>query len=151
MAPKDERQPARLRAHDLDDLSVIGALVQDSLVPAQDIQYLPDEKCFVLALNRFRWETAEAGPPFERVHAGLRFDRVEQVRYRGIDRSDDQQFYDLLAVAYDRPDGAADGAGHVLLQFADAAAIRLTVSGLDCWLQDFGDPWPSPNRPDHKD
>jgi len=139
----------RLRAKDLDDLSVVGTLVQDSLVPIDDLQYLPDEAYFILALNRFCWETAEDGPPYARVHSGLRFDGVRRVAYRGIDRSDRGRFYSLLAVAYDRPEGAE--AGHVVLHFADGAAIRLTVSQLECRLKDLGDPWPTPNKPEHRD
>ncbi len=137
----------RLRARDIDDLSVIGSLVQDGLVPIDDVQYLPDEACFVIALNRFCWEKADTGPPYARVHAGLRFDGVRRVAYRGIDRADRGQYYNLLALAYDKPDGAEEG--HVVLQFAGDAAIRLTVSQLDCWLRDLGEPWPTPNKPEH--
>ena len=137
----------RLRAKDIDDLSVIGTLVQDSLVPVDDLQYLPDEACFVVALNRFCWETAGEGPPYARVHAGLRFDGVRRVAYRGIDRSDRGRYYDLLAVAYDKPEGAETG--QVVLQFAGDAAIRLTVSTLECRLKDLGEPWPTPNKPEH--
>ncbi len=137
----------RLRARDIDDLSVIGTLVQDSLVPVDDLQYLPDEACFILALNRFRWESAEKGPPYARVHAGLRFDGVRNAQFRGIDRADRGTYYDLLAVAYDKPEGAE--AGTVVLQFAGGAAIRLTVSQLDCRLKDLGEPWPTPNKPAH--
>ena len=46
----------RLRAEDSDDLAVISACLQDSLVPVRDLAYLPDEGRFMLVANRFRWE-----------------------------------------------------------------------------------------------
>ena len=75
------QEPGRLRlfAEALDDLSVISALVQDALVPLGDMAYLPAEKSFMMALNRFRWESGEDAETRERVHAGLRFDRVTRV------------------------------------------------------------------------
>ena len=51
----------RLRARDADDLAVIAACVQDALVPVVDMAFLPTEKRFVLALNRFRWDLVDAG------------------------------------------------------------------------------------------
>ncbi len=147
MTGESESERVRLRARDLDDLSVVGTLVQDSLVPVDDLQYLPDEACFILALNRFCWEGADDGPPYARIHSGLRFDGVRRVAYRGIDRSDRDRYYSLLAVAYDKPEGAEEG--HIVLQFAGGAAIRLTVSQLECRLKDLGEPWPTPNKPEH--
>lgn len=144
-APTD---PLKLRAADLEDLSVIAAMVQDALVAAMDIDYLPAERQFVMLINRFRWERAGDEGPFERVHAGLRFDAVTAVRSRGIDRGRADRMMELLTIAYDSPDEGAEG--HVHLQLAGGGAIRLTVERLSCAMEDLGEPWPTKWKPGHE-
>ena len=136
---KPDAAPLRLRARDVGDLAVIAALVQDALVAVHDVAYLPDAQRFVLAINRFRWETdAEPG---ERVHAGLRFEGVTQARLRGIDRARPGRVLSLLTVAHD--------AGSTILHFAEGAAVQLDMAALDCVLEDLDDPWPALRRPSH--
>jgi hypothetical protein len=131
----------RLRARGLDDLSVISALVQDALVPVGDIAFIEPEHSFVLALNRFRWEMKVSADARERAHSGLRFDSVNRVRFRGIDRGDRGQFLSLLAIAYDD--------GIVTLHFAGGGVIRLEVDALNCALEDLAEPWPTLWTPHH--
>ena len=45
--------PLKLSALDADDLAVVSAAVQDSLVAVRDCVHFKDEKRFVLLLNRF--------------------------------------------------------------------------------------------------
>jgi len=131
----------RLSARSVEDLAVIAALLQDAIVPVGDMAYLRDERSFVLALNRFRWETGagEAGP--QRIHSGLRFDTVRRVRYRGIRRGDRGRFLSLLTISYD--DGVA------VLHFSGGGKIRLEVDELNCALEDFGEAWPAGSVPAH--
>jgi hypothetical protein len=146
-------KPLRLRAEDLGDLTVIAAALQDALVPAGDMAWLRDEGSFVMAVNRFRWEAsgggggaeskAGGGARHERVHAGLRFDNVKNVQYRGIDHGDRGNFLELLTIACDD--------GRVVLHFAGGAAIRLEVEALVCALADLDEPWPTAWKPAHGD
>ena len=76
-APSD---PAlRLAAFDADDLSVISAHLQDSLVRVGDMAWLPEQDRFALVLSRFDWIAAGEGR-CERATTGLHFDRVRTVR-----------------------------------------------------------------------
>ncbi|MEQ8603516.1 MAG: DUF2948 family protein [Marivibrio sp.] len=141
--------PLKLVARDLEDLSVISSMVQDAIVPPVDMTYLPDEGTFALALNRFRWETAGDGPPYQRTHAGLRVGHVTAVRRKGVDpQGDKDRLLDLLAIAYAEADGDKPAAVH--LQFADDRAIRLEVSELAVALADLGEPWPTQWKPGHE-
>ncbi|NKB58720.1 MAG: DUF2948 family protein [Alphaproteobacteria bacterium] len=139
-------KPLKLRARDAEDLSVISAALQDALVPLGDMTHLPDEKTFMMVVNRFRWEGQGEDSHAERVHAGLRFDAVRRVQYRGIDRKDHSQFLSVLAVAFDAKD---EKDGIVVMHFADGGAIRLEVGGLYCILADLGQPWPTQWTPEH--
>jgi hypothetical protein len=140
-------KPLRLRAMDLADLTVVAAAVQDALVPVGDIAWLRDEGCFVMAVNRFRWEAEQAisdePPVHERVHAGLRFDKVRNVQYRAIDRHNRGSYLELLTIACDEDT--------VVLHFAGGGAIRLEVEGLACTLGDLDEPWPTTWKPAHEE
>lgn len=160
----------RLCARDADDLAVIASCVQDALVPVVDIGFLPEEKRFVLALNRFRWdrmdtvalaegqvsppssmhrrdapfwEESDKGPAFERVMSGLCFESVTAVRTKGIDLRNRERILELLTI-HAEP-------GVILLVFSGSAVIRLEVEELRCYLEDFGDAWPTRWRPSHPD
>lgn len=141
-----EHKPLRLKAIDVDDLSVIATMAQDALVPIGDIAFLPDVGSFVMALNRFRWETLSPAPKGgektgERVHAGLRFDTVKRVTYHDIDRKDRGRYLELLTITCDE--------GAVVLHFAGGGAIRLEIEKLACALSDLDEPWPTLWTPEH--
>lgn len=153
--------PLKLRAADEEDLTVVAACLQDALVPIGDMTYMPQDRRFVLVANRFRWEagapavdaagtadgTADAAydggpdPRFERVNCGVWFDGVRAVRTRSVNLRDRGLILELLTM---RLDGE-----RLLLMFAGGATIMLEVEGLRCFMEDIGEPWPTPWRPGH--
>jgi hypothetical protein len=131
-------EPARLRARDAQDLTIISALVQDALVPLADVAYFQDQRRFVLALNRYRWDhVLEA----TRTHALLSFQSVDGVQSRKLDRTDVNRIHSVLTVTY------TDGT--VFIEFANGGSLRLAVGDLDCILEDVGEPWPAARQPGH--
>lgn len=138
----DGPEPLKLRAHDLEDLSVLSSMVQDALAPMGDMMFLPDENRFMIALNRFRWEEAGTDPPYYRTLAGLRFDGVKGVQRRNIARADRDAILSLLSIAYHD--------GTVMLSFAGDRDIRLSVEGLSAAIEDLGEPWPTQWKPGHE-
>ena len=137
----DDLSRTRLRVRSLEDLSVMAAMVQDAIVPIGDIAYLQDERSFVLVLIRFCWEKEAAADRHERVHAGLRIDTVNRVRYRHLDLRDRGQFLSFLTITYDE--------GIVTLHFSGGGTIRLEVESLNCALEDLSEPWPTQWTPHH--
>jgi Protein of unknown function (DUF2948) len=145
MAP-DDSVVLKLRAEDADDLAVISACLQDSLVPVRDLAYDAECRSFLLVANRFRWEdglrrAAEEGG-FQRTLCGITFSDVVSVSYSGFRRSDDGCILSLLAI---RPESGA-----IRLEFSGGAAIRLEVERILCGARDLGEPWPTPWRPHHE-
>lgn len=145
MAEHRHPAPLTLLARDVEDLSVISAAVQDSLLTSRDIAYLRSEHAFVLALTRFRWEQAakSAEKGGERVHSALRFDRVVRVNFRNLNRADPAKFLSVLSLAYDED--------VVAIHFAGGGVIRLEISDLVCSLRDLDEPWPTLWRPSHRE
>jgi hypothetical protein len=133
----------KLTALDADDLGVISAAVQDSLVAVRDCAYFPDEKRFVLLINRFCWE---ADPGVEtrywRTHSALVFNEVSMVHHHHIPLDTPDRVLELLAVG-------SENDGLVTVRFAAGRAIRLEIGRLACHLGDVGEPWPTPWKPAH--
>ncbi|KGM32044.1 DUF2948 family protein [Inquilinus limosus] len=144
MAP-DATVPLRLRARDADDLAVLSAALQDAIVPVHDITFLRRERSFVMAVNRFRWEAPAQlvdGQEFwQRTLCGVRFQGVESVQSRKLDLQDRGRMLDLLAVTAEE--------GGLLLSFAGDVALRLAAPAIDVMLEDRGEPWPTPQKPQH--
>lgn len=139
-----ESGPLKLRAIDTEDLAVLAAFLQDAIANVSEMAYLPEDGKFVLAVCRFRWEKALSETPervFERVSCAVTVDRVEDPKYRGFDLKERNRTMPLLTVTYD---GAS-----VLLTFGGDAALKLPVSSLDLRIEDFGECWPTKQKPEH--
>jgi hypothetical protein len=138
----------KLAAFDDEDLAVISAHVQDAVLKVGDMVYLPREKRFALAMNRFIWEKAETGRrrSFERRRTALSFDRVLKVRASNIDQQRKDAVIELLAVRFDATDLPA---GQVTLIFAGGGAVQLDVEVIEARLADLGTAWSTQAKPSH--
>ncbi len=154
-----------LRAEDAEDLAVVSSCLQDALVPLSDMRYDHAARQFVMAVNRFRWEGCEPctpdyavapGAAFERIACGISFEGVRRASVQGIDQRKRDRLLELLAIVTGEAaaarvgPAAADGPTTILLLFAGGGAIRLDAGGIRCRLRDFGEPWPTKWRPQHR-
>jgi hypothetical protein len=141
-------KPLKLIALEDEDLAIVSAHVQDGLSKPSDLKYLPAEKRFVIAMNRFAWETGKPAfrHKYQRRRSVLHFERVLRVESSGIDRSNKDDVLSLLAVEFVPSDPPA---GVIALIFAGGAAIRLTVECIEARLSDLGPAWETGSRPVH--
>ena len=70
-----------------------------------------------MVINRFRWEASTYEAAGERINDGLRFDLVQRVQFRKIDREHRERFSLLLSVAH--------VSGVVIIRFSGDGAVRL--------------------------
>lgn len=139
----------KLIALDEEDLQILSAHLQDSVLKVSDIDYLAAEKKLVLAVNRFVWEQAADGKrhrSFERRRAAMLFDRVGSVKATGIDRRYKDDVLSLLAIRFivgDAPSGTIE------LTFAAGKALRVEVEAIEAQLTDLGGAWHTSFKPDH--
>jgi hypothetical protein len=137
----------KLVALDNDDIEVLSAHVQDSIVKVGDIMWRPAEKRLVVVVNRFDWEgTQGLNPCFRRRRAALRFERVNAFKHRNIACSEKDTVLNLLAVEFVPTDTPA---GQVRLTFSGGGALRLDVECLECELADLGPEWATAACPAH--
>ncbi len=147
-------RPAHLVAADEEDLKILAAMVQDSVLPVTEMRWDGARRRFALLLNRFRWEDRLAaernGRPYERVQSLLVINDVLHVASQGIDRSKTETVLSLLTIAFAPGE---DGAGRLELTFAGDGALALDVECLDLTLRDVTRPYlaPSGQAPEHGD
>lgn len=138
----------KLLALDDEDLTVISAHMQDAVFRVADIEYLPRNKHFSIAANRFDWEEADRkNKGFERSRAALCFKQVKAVRSIGIDRQAKDKVLNLLAVLYEKNGEGPDG--RIELVLAGGGSILLDVDCIEVQLADTGGTWETTVKPRH--
>ena len=138
----------RLLAETAEDLEVISAAIQDSVVKAGNLKYESRRNRFTLEINRFRWEAGVKRGDGERVRSLLAFDGVMGVKTRAVNKIDPEMILSLLQVSFtpaDEPPG-----GKVTLLFAGDGEIELDVEVLDATLLDSDYVWPTRHLPNHE-
>lgn len=134
--------PVRLRVRDTEDLEVAASLLQDAVATVGQMTFVPEERRFVLIVQRFRWERgADDAAPAERGNCAVRIEHVRGARCRGFDREESGRVLNLLSFA--RAPERLD------ILFSGGADVSLDVDALDMFVEDIGLPWPTPFRPRH--
>ena len=133
----------------IEDLKVISAHLQDSIVHLKDIAHLKRNRIFLIQLNRFMWEDVEKGifRKSRRIRTVLKFDHVIEVKSKKILQNSDDKFLDFLAL---ETNIKQDESFEVKLIFAGDSTIRIKSEVLEVTLDDQGEPWETKNEPKHK-
>ncbi len=139
----------KLIARTEEDLRIISAHLQDSIVSTSDIANLKKNKIFLMQLNRFMWEDVEKGVfrKNKRIRTVLKFDNVIEVNSKNISQKTKDKFLDFLAIETKlMPDNNYE----MKLIFSGDSAIRIVAEVIEASLDDQGEPWDTKNKPKHK-
>ena len=84
----DEKNNLKLIGKNQEDLKIISAYLQDSIVIIKDIVFLKKNRIFIMILNRFMWEDVEKGVfrQNKRVRCALKFEEVIKVQSKNINQ-----------------------------------------------------------------
>ena len=135
----------RLAALDADDLAVISAQMQDAVLKVGDIAWRRPLGQFAIVANRYAWEENDSR---ERRRTGLHFNRVREVRAKGVRPASRDEILALLAITFEPGDGVA---GTLVLHFSGGASIRLDVESIEASLKDLGPAWATSQQPHHEE
>ena len=139
----------KLIARTNEDLRIISAHLQDSIVSTADIASLKKNKIFLMQLNRFMWEDVEKGVfrKNKRIRTILKFDNVTNVLSKKIDLQKNEAFLDFLAIESNlMPDKSYE----INLIFSGGSIIKVKAEVIEVTLDDQGKPWDTKNKPKHK-
>ena len=139
----------KLIAKTQDDLSVVSAHLQDSIVNISDIANLIKNKIFLIQLNRFMWEDVEKGVfrKNKRIRTILKFENVLEVHSKNVNQYKKDNFLDFLAIESSiMPDNNYE----MRIIFAGNSVIKIISEVIEVTLDDQGDAWDTRNKPIHK-
>ena len=145
MKPKNLKLIARTE----EDLRVVSAHLQDSIVNIADIANLKKNKIFLMQLNRFMWEDVEKGVfrKNKRIRTILKFENVMNVLSKNINQFKKNKFLDFLAI---ETNITPDKNYEMKIIFAGDAIIRVVSEVIEVTLDDQGVAWDTKNKPKHK-
>ncbi len=139
----------KLIAKSDEDLRVISAHLQDSIVKTSDIANLKKNRIFLMQLNRFMWEDVEKGVfrKNKRIRTVLKFENVLNVSSKNINQKKGDRFLDFLAIETIK---LTDKNYEMHLIFAGDTIIKIIAEAIEVTLDDQGSPWESKNKPKHE-
>ena len=139
----------KLIARTEEDLRVVSAHLQDSIVNIADIANLQKNKIFLMQLNRFMWEDVEKGVfrKNKRIRTILKFENVLNVLSKNVNQSKKDKFLDFLAIETNK---MPDNNYEMKIIFAGDSIIRIICEVIEVTLDDQGEAWDTKNKPKHR-
>ena len=139
----------KLIAKTEEDIKVVSAHLQDSILSVADIANLKKNKIFLMQLNRFMWEDVEKGVfrKNNRIRTILKFENVLDVLAKNIDQHKKNKFLDFLAI---ETNITPDNNYEMRIIFAGDSIIRIVSEVIEVTLDDQGEAWDTKNKPKHK-
>ncbi len=140
----------KLIAKTVDDLKVISAHLQDSIVLSSEIAHLKKNRIFLMQLNRFMWEDVEKGVfrRNKRIRTILKIENVLSVISKNINQKKKDFFLDFLTIETKQ---MTDKTYEMNLIFSGNSIIKINAEVIEVFLDDQGLPWDSKNKPTHVD
>ena len=145
----DEKTNLKLLGKNQEDLKVISAYLQDSVLIIKDTVFLKQNRTFVMIVNRFMWEDAEKGVfrQNKRIRSAVKFDEVIKVKSRNINQKNKNKPLECLAI---KCGSIVNGTYKIKIFFAGNSIITIISEVIEVALHDLGNPWNVKHIPTHK-
>ena len=138
----------KLLALNDDDLKVLSAHLQDSVILVKDMIFLKKSRTFLMMVNRFMWEDIERGIFREnkRIRCAVKFENVLEVKSRNVSQKKKDKILELLSIDSEVKNNKKE----LLITFAGNNEIVLMVEEINILLDDVGIPWKVKHVPKHQ-
>ena len=145
----DEKNNLKLVGKNKEDLKVISAYLQDSIVTVKDIVFLKKNRTFIMMVNRFIWEDVEKGVFREnkRIRCALKFEEVLSVKSKKINQKNKNKILECLAIKCNE---SLNSNQEIKIYFSGDSIITLTTETIEVILRDLGNSWKAKHFPTHK-
>ena len=145
----DKNNKLRLIGKNDDDLKIISAYLQDSVLIIKDIVYLKENRTFIMILNRFMWENFEkkASTKNKRVRCAIKFEEVIKAQSKNIDQKNQTKPLEFLAL---KSSSKHDNTSKIEIFFSGGGVITIISELIEVALNDLGKPWNVKKFPEHK-
>jgi len=131
------------------DLKVISAYSQDSVVTVKDMVFLKKNKIFIMIINRFMWEDAEKGIFREnkRIRCAIKFEEILNVKAKNINQKNKNKPFECLTIESKL---TKKENYETNIFFAGGSMITLMSEIIEVTMHDLGKPWKVRHLPKHK-
>ena len=144
-----EKNNLKLICRNQEDIKVISAYSQDSIVAVRDITFLKKNRIFIMIINRFMWEDIEKGinRQSKRIRCVLKFEGILKVKSKKINQKNKNKSLECLAIKCNQ---FIDKNNEIDFLFAGGGIITLIAESIEAVMHDIGKPWNVKHTPKHK-
>ena len=145
----DESVNLKLLGKNQEDLKVISAYLQDSILIVKDMVFLKQNRTFVMIVNRFMWEDVEKGVfrKNKRIRCAVKFEEVIKVESKNINQKNKNRILECLAI---KCSSIFDETYKINIFFAGDSIVTIISEIIEVALHDLGKPWNVKYVPIHK-
>ena len=145
----DERINLKLLGRNQEDLKVISAYLQDSILIVKDIVFLKQNRTFIMIVNRFMWENVEKEVFMQnkRIRCAVKFEEVIKVVSKNINQKNKNKLLECLAI---KCSSIFEETYKIKIFFAGNSIITIISEVIEVALHDLGKPWNVKHIPIHK-
>ena len=145
----DKKNNLKLIGKNEEDLKIISAYLQDSIVIIKDIVFLKKNRTFIMILNRFMWEDVEKGVfrQNKRVRCALKFEEVTKVQSKNINQKNKNKPLEYLAI---KSSLISDNIFKIKIFFSGGGIITIISEVIEVTMNDLGKSWRAKHFPKHE-
>ena len=145
---EDAKNNLKLIGKNQEDLKVISAHSQDSIVTVKDMIFLEKNRIFLMMVNRFMWEDIEKGiyRKNKRIRCAIKFEGILKVKSKKINQKNKNKRLECLAIECNE----VLSKNNEIIFFAGGSVITLISESIDVVMHDLGEPWNVRHAPKHK-
>ena len=143
------RVKLKLLGKNQEDLKIISAYLQDSILIVKDMVFLKQNRTFVMIVNRFMWEDVEKGVfrQNKRIRCAIKFEEVIKVESNNINQDNKNKPLECLAI---KCSSIFEETYKIRIFFAGSSIITIIAEAIEVTLHDLGKPWYVKRIPIHK-
>ena len=144
-----EKNNLKLIGKNQEDLKVISAYSQDSIVTVKDITFLKKNRIFIMIINRFMWEDIDKGihTQSKRIRCAIKFEGILKVKSKKINQKNKNKRLECLAIECHE---ILRKNYEIIFFFAGGSIITLISESIEVVMNDLGESWNVKYIPKHK-
>ena len=146
---ENEKNKLKLIGKSQEDLKVISAHSQDSIVTVKDIIFLEKNRIFLMMINRFMWEDIEKGiyRKNKRIRCAIKFEGILKVKSKKINQKNRNKRLECLEIKCNE---ILSKNYEIIVFFAGGSIITLISESIEVVMNDLGTSWNVKYVPKHK-
>ena len=139
----------QLIGNNIEDVKIISAYCQDSVVTVRDIVFLKKNKKFVIIVNRFMWENYDNNTfkEHKRIRSAIKFEQVLKVKSKKINQKKKNKLLEVLAIECNY---SLNKNYKINFFFSGGGIITLVAEFIEVTMNDLGNSWSVKHFPEHK-